>query len=258
MLKFKIVNGIFILLAIVLLILNRTIDYPNYIYLLLFLSWFCITAIGSFNILWNYHLNAYNSNPTISGKKIAITFDDGPNEIITPKILALLKKFNAKATFFCIGKNIEANPILFKQIIEEGHVIGNHSYTHSNNFGFFSKLAVIDEIMKTNKMSQSLISKEMKLFRPPFGVTNPSISKALKQTKHHVIGWNVRSLDTVIKDENKIFKRITNQLKSGDVILLHDTNERSVNVLEQLLLFLQENEFEISTVDTLFDINAYA
>ncbi len=258
MLKFKIVNGIFILLAIVLLILNRTIDFPSYIYILLFFSWFCITTIGSFNILWNYHLNAYNSNDTISGKKVAITFDDGPNEIITPKILSLLKKFNAKATFFCIGKNIKVNPTLFKQIIEEGHVIGNHSYSHSNNFGFFSKSTVIDEIIKTNKLSQSLIDKEIKLFRPPFGVTNPSISKALKQTKHHVIGWNVRSLDTVINDENKIFKRITKQLKAGDVILLHDTNERTVNVLEQLLLFLQENEFEMITVDKLFELEAYA
>ncbi|MCF6346967.1 MAG: polysaccharide deacetylase family protein [Flavobacteriaceae bacterium] len=258
MLKFRLVNSIFFFLAIVLLVLNRAIDFPNYIYGLLFLSWFCITAIGSFNILWNYHLNAYNSNPTISGKKVAITFDDGPNEIVTPKILALLKKYNAKATFFCIGKNIEANPIVFKQIIEEGHSIGNHSYTHSNNFGFFSKSVVIEEIIKTNKLSQNLIGKEMKLFRPPFGVTNPSISKALKQTKHHVIGWNVRSLDTVIKDENKIFNRITKHLKSGDVILLHDTNERTINVLEQLLLFLQENKFEISTVDTLFNIDAYA
>ena len=258
MLKFKVVNSIFILLAIVLLVLNRTIDFPNYIYGLFFLSWFCITTIGSFNILWNYHLNAYNSNPIISGKKVAITFDDGPNEIITPKILALLKKFNAKATFFCIGKNIEANPTLFKQLVEEGHVIGNHSYTHSNNFGFFSKSTVIDEIIKTNKLSHSLIGKEMKLFRPPFGVTNPSINKALIQTKHHVIGWNVRSLDTVIKDENKIFNRITKYLKTGDVILLHDTNERSVNVLEQLLLFLQENKFEISTVDTLFELEVYA
>jgi len=258
MLKFKRVNSIFILLAIVLLILNRTIDFPNYLYGLLFLSWFCITTIGSFNILWNYHLTAYNSNSTLSGKKVAITFDDGPNEVITPKILALLKKFNVKATFFCIGKNIEANPIIFKQIIEEGHSIGNHSYTHSNNFGFFSKSVVIDEIIKTNKLSQSLIGKEMKLFRPPFGVTNPSITKALKQTKHHVIGWNVRSLDTVIKDENKIFNRITKQLKAGDVILLHDTNEKSVNVLEQLLLFLQENEFEICTVDKLFELDAYA
>jgi len=257
MLKFKVVNSIFFFLAIILFVFNNAIHIPKYIIVLLLLVWLCITVLGSFKIGWNYHLNAYNSNPAILGKKIAITFDDGPNKTITPKILAVLKKYNVKATFFCIGKNIEMYPTIFKQIVEEGHCIGNHSYTHSNNFGFFSRSALIDEILKTDKLSHSLLGKRMKLFRPPFGVTNPAITKALKQTKHHVIGWNVRSLDTVIKDELKIFTRITKQLKAGDVILLHDSSERSVNILEQLLLFLQENQFEIITVDTLFDIDAY-
>jgi len=258
MLKFRTINITFFLIAIVLLIINKTIDLHKYVYLILFLSWLSITTIGSFNILWNYHLNAYNSNITIAGNKVAITFDDGPNKEFTPKILALLKKYDAKATFFCIGKNIETNATLFKQIVEEGHIVGNHSYTHSNNFGFFSTSNVVNEIVKTNKLSFDLIEKEMKLFRPPFGVTNPSISKAIKKTTHSVIGWSVRSLDTVIKDDKKILKRITKRLTSGDVILLHDTSERSVKVLEQLLLFLQENKFEIVTVDKLFDIEAYA
>ena len=103
-------------------------------------------------------------------------------------------------------------------------------------------------------MIYGLINKKNNLFRPPFGVTNPNIAKAIKKTKHHVIGWSVRSLDTKIKDPKKILKRITKNLKKGDVILLHDTQERTVVVLEQLLLFLQEKQLAAITVDKLFTI----
>ena len=98
----------------------------------------------------------------------------------------------------------------------------------------------------------------MTLFRPPYGVTNPAISKAIKQTHHHVIGWNIRSLDTVKKNEQQILNRITKNIAPGSVILLHDTKEITVCVLEQLLLFLQKNGYQAVTIDTLFNIEAYA
>ena len=97
-----------------------------------------------------------------------------------------------------------------------------------------------------------------KSFRPPYGVTNPSISKAIKRTKHHVIGWNIRSLDTVKNNEQKILNRIIKKVSPGAVILLHDSKEISVSVLEQLLLFLQQKGYQSITINTLFNIEAYA
>jgi len=253
MLKFGRVNSFFF----VLVLLVFTFEGPTYLYILIFLCWLAATAVGSSFIRYNYHLNALSSNPAIAKKQIAITFDDGPNPQYTAQVLAILKEYEAKATFFCIGKNIEKHPDLFKQIVTEGHVVGNHSYSHSKNFGFFSSDKVIKEINLTNDMIYSSLNIVNKLFRPPFGVTNPAIKNAIKKTEHHVIGWNIRSLDTKIKEPKKILKRITKNLKAGDVILLHDTNKRTVVVLEQLLLFLREHQFETVTVDELFEIEAY-
>jgi len=250
MLNFRWINSIILLLIPVVYFFNL----PIYLYVLLVIGWFVLTSIGSFHIRWNYFLNAFHSNPNVDKNAIAITFDDGPHPIITPQILELLEKYNSKATFFCIGKHIEEHPELFKQIVSDGHTIGNHSYNHANNFGFLSTKKVVAELKKTDDLIYGLINKKNNLFRPPFGVTNPNIAKAIKKTKHHVIGWSVRSLDTKIKDPKKILKRITKNLKKGDVILLHDTQERTVVVLEQLLLFLQEKQLAAITVDKLFTI----
>ncbi|RXR31576.1 polysaccharide deacetylase family protein [Flavobacterium piscinae] len=225
-------------------------------FLLLFLIWLGLTTWGSFDIRLNYFTKAYCSKPNSISKEIALTFDDGPHEM-TEKVLDLLKLFNVKATFFCIGKQIENNPQLFKRIISEGHLVGNHSFSHSENFGFFSSQNVLNEITTTNKLVQQWSGLNMKLFRPPFGVTNPMIAKAISETKHHVIGWNIRSLDTVYEDENTIFERVKNKIKPGGIILMHDTSQKSVNVLERLLLFLKTENYSIVSVDKLLNLSAY-
>ena len=258
MLSFKNINGIALILCIGLLICSRFIHIPILIFVYLFLGWLIITSIGSFNITWNYHLKALNSKENHKEKHVAITFDDGPSTNFTPQILELLESYNAKATFFCIGKHIEMHPELIKKITAQGHTIGNHSYSHSSYFDFFGKQKVKDEIAKTDNLVRSIIHKKMNLFRPPYGITNPAIAKAIKHTKHHVIGWNIRSLDTVKSDEQQILNRITKHISPGSVILLHDTMEITVVVLEQLLLFLQQNGYQSITIDALFNIEAYA
>jgi len=258
MLNFKNINRFTLVLFIGLLIINTTLSVPVFVFILVLVCWLIVTIIGSFNITWNYHLKAYNFNKTCDKKQVAITFDDGPNAEFTPQILDLLKTYHAKATFFCIGKHIEQQPKLVQQIIAEGHTVGNHTYSHSEIFDFYGKQKVIDEIETTNSLVASIINKEMILFRPPYGVTNPAITKALKHTKHKVIGWNIRSLDTVKNDEKTILNRITKNITPGAVILLHDSQNITVRVLEQLLLFLQDNNYQSVTVDTLFNIEAYA
>jgi peptidoglycan/xylan/chitin deacetylase (PgdA/CDA1 family) len=224
----------------------------------LFFLWLLITGIGSLHIRWNYHLNSLNSNYNVTQNEIAITFDDGPHPEFTPKVLDLLKENNVKGTFFCIGKHIESHPELFKRIISEGHTVGNHTFNHENNFGFIKTKHVITELEATNEIIKKVSGLKINLFRPPFGVTNPRIKRGINTIGLQSIGWSIRSFDTTSKSKNTIVKSVEKNIKKGDVILLHDTSEKSVEILEQLLLFLKQNKFESVTIDSLLNIKAYA
>jgi peptidoglycan/xylan/chitin deacetylase (PgdA/CDA1 family) len=247
----------FFLLAIVLILLaiNFFVPVGWWWFLLVLVVRFVILVVGSTFISSNFHVKAYCNNPLETKKAIALTFDDGPNEN-TLTILDVLKKHNVSATFFCIGKNIEKNPEILKRIILEGHVVGNHSYSHSNFFDFYRKNRVIAEIQKTDALIESISGKKVQLFRPPYGVTNPSIRRALGVTKHKVIGWNIRSLDGILKDEKIIFARIKNRIAPGGIVLLHDT-AHTVTILEQLMLHLEENEYKVVSIEALLNIKAY-
>lgn len=226
--------------------------------LLIGFIWLALTMVGSALIGLNYHFDSLNSNSKISTNKIAITFDDGPNPDFTNDVLAILKKHDAKATFFCIGKHIETHPELLKNIINNGHTIGNHTYSHANIFGFYKTAKVIQELNRTNEIVKRVAGLNLKLFRPAFGVTNPRIKTAINQLNLTSIGWNKRSFDTTSLDENKIFNRITKNIKKGDIILLHDSSEKTLKVLERLLLFLQEKNLQSVTVNELLNVKPYA
>ncbi|MEP6929735.1 MAG: polysaccharide deacetylase family protein [Flavobacterium sp.] len=220
------------------------------------LIWLGINAFNSARISSDYHVKAFCNNPLETGKKIAITFDDGPG-LYTLEVLALLKKYNAKATFFCIGKNIEAHPEILKQVLAEGHLIGNHSYSHSPFFDLYNAKKIAEEIQKTDLLLEKFTSKKINFFRPPYGVTTPSIRRALKITGHTVIGWNIRSLDGGTKDQNLIFNRIIKRISPGGIVLLHDTASHSVLVLEQFLQFLQQNNYTVISTEELLNLKAY-
>ncbi|MCX2762007.1 polysaccharide deacetylase family protein [Aquimarina muelleri] len=242
----------------VLLLTNYGFHVSFWLYFLLAIIWLILTICGSGLIQWNYHVKSLNSSSGIKKNQVAITFDDGPNPEFTPLVLKLLKKYNAKATFFCVGKHIEAYPDLVKNCINEGHSIGNHTYSHPNSFGFLSTEKVISELQQTNAIAKSVVGVDLKLYRPAFGVTNPRIKRALKVTGLQSIGWSIRSLDTTSRSSDKVLKRITKKLYKGDIILLHDTSLKTIVVLEQLLLFLQQQNIESVTIDSLFKIKAYA
>ncbi|WP_411766914.1 polysaccharide deacetylase family protein [Winogradskyella sp. A3E31] len=227
---------------------------PNWL-IIVFLLWVLIVALGSFSMSWNFHLKAFNSNPDITLKKIAITFDDGPHFENTPEILNILNSHNAKATFFCIGKHVESYPDILKSIDKNGHSIGNHSYTHSVFIDFNSTKQWISEIKKTDDLIKTITGSQPKLFRPPYGVTTPHLAMALKQTNHKIIGWNKRSYDTLFTNKHFILKRLKKNLKSGDIILLHDTQKHSLYVLEHLLRYLSEHGFLAVTIEELYNEN---
>lgn len=220
-----------------------------WVYFFVFILFLALIIWGASNIQLNYFVKNINFKQT-QKKEVALTFDDGPTEF-TPLFLELLKENDIKATFFCIGKQIEKFPEIFQQIIADGHTIGNHTYSHSNKTGMFSTSQMQEEIQKCDDIIKIFGQIKTKLYRPPFGVTNPNIARAISKTEKTSIGWNNRSFDTSQDSQNKIVKRITNQLKKGNIILMHDTSEKSFHVLEDLLLILQRDGYSTFTIDQL-------
>ncbi|PVX44567.1 peptidoglycan/xylan/chitin deacetylase (PgdA/CDA1 family) [Flavobacterium sp. 103] len=254
--KHKIVNAFFVLVLVLLAMVSFFAVVEIKYFALVACLWLLIVFWGSTFIASNYHVKTYCSNPFETEKKIALTFDDGPNEM-TLLVLDVMRRYNAKATFFCVGKNIEVHPNILKKIIDEGHIVGNHSYTHSPFFDFYRKNQVITEIRQTDALIESVLGKKPTLFRPPYGVTNPSIRRALSVTKHKTVGWNIRSLDGVVKNEEFLLNRIIKRIKPGGIVLLHDTSIQTVNVLEQLLSFLKTNNYTVVPLEELLNIKAY-
>lgn len=211
---------------------------------------------GSSVIQANFFAPAYCSADTTE-KIIALSFDDGPNAEYTPQVLALLANYEATATFFVIGKHIHGNEALLKQIIVEGHSIGNHSYSHSFFIDFKNVQGFKEELTQTEELVFNAIGKRVKLFRPPYGVTTPNLAKAAKLLDYRIIGWNIRSLDTTKDSVEVITQRVQSQIKSGAIILLHDTSDKTIQVLEQTLNFAQTNGYEVVNVERLLKIEAY-
>jgi len=211
---------------------------------------------GSSVIQANFFAPAYCSANT-SEKIIVLSFDDGPHSEYTPQVLALLANYEATATFFVIGKHIHGNESLLKQMITEGHGIGNHSYSHSFFIDFKNVQGFKDELNQTAELVFSIIGKRMKLFRPPYGVTTPNLVKAAKLLDYRLIGWNIRSFDTTKDSVEVITQRVQSQIKLGAIILLHDTSDKTIQVLEQILIFVQQQGYKIVSIEQLLNINSY-
>lgn len=221
-------------------------------------SLICLALIiyGSTVIQSNFHAPAY-CYANVSEKEIALSFDDGPNREYTPQVLSTLAQFNAPATFFVTGKNIQGNENILKQMDAEGHSIGNHSYTHSFYVDFKSLQGFKNELNRTTESVFKVIGKRMKLFRPPYGVTTPNLVKASNSLNYSIIGWTIRSFDTTADTAQTITRRIQTQLKPGVIILFHDTSDKTVQVLKQTLNFAKENGYKIVSLERLLKIKAY-
>ena len=257
MLNYKLARLVFVLLISVLVILNVVWLYiPWYAYALSVLAFFGMISYGSYQIQSGFFLKAICSGSK-EAKKIALTFDDGPDEQVTPALIELLIDRNVPASFFVIGNKVEQHPVLVRQLDNNGFIVGNHSYSHSNGIGFFSKKKLRKEYDTTDEIIFKTIGKTPKYLRPPFGVTNPSYGKLAKEKDYTVIGWSNRSMDTVTPKADVIFNRVKKQLKSGDIILFHDTDIKIISVISQLLDYLQETGFQVVSLDELTNTKAY-
>lgn len=183
-------------------------------------------------------------------KTIYLTFDDGPHPQVTDFVLEQLKKFNAKATFFCIGKNAAENLEVFKRIIENGHTVGNHTYNHLNGW------KTNDEVY-LNDIAEAARLIDSNLFRPPYGRITSYQAKSLKNVMGtddpRIIMWDVLSGDFDQRiTTKKIIKNVMKHAKPGSIIVFHDSEKASPHlkrIFPQILALLHEKGFSFESVE---------
>ena len=193
----------------------------------------------------------YISNQTldIHKKYVAITFDDGPS-IYTKNILETLKKNNVNATFFVLGNKVETYQDLLKRSLNDGNVIGNHSYNHKWLIKL-NKEEIKEQVNKTNEEIQKYTGYIPTLLRPTYG----SVNQTLKNIPNmDIVLWTVDTMDWKYKNVSKIVSRATSRLKDGDIILMHDIYKRTANALEKIIIEIKKQGFEIVTVLELKEI----
>jgi len=167
-------------------------------------------------------------------KVIYLTFDDGPTEGITHWVLSELDKYNAKATFFCIGKNVMHHPSIFQDIIKKGHAIGNHTHNHLNGWKKSSKIYLqninkAQEVIDSNMGNQRPVHQ--KLFRPPYGKIYTNVTKKLLEMDYKIIMWDVLSGDFDLSiPKEKCLENVIKNTTKGSIIVFHDSVKASNNL----------------------------
>lgn len=188
-----------------------------------------------------------NASILAERKKIALTFDDGPSAGCTDQLLDGLKKRNVKATFFLIGKNAENNPQLVRRIYEEGHLIGNHTYSHVE-ITKVSDEEAIQELQKTDQIIWKITGEHVQYMRPPFGAWQKELESRLEVLP---VLWTVDPLDWTTENVEEIVNKVVTETKENDIILLHDCYKSSVEAALRIIDDLQKEGYEFVTVDQL-------
>lgn len=214
-------------------------------------------------------------------KVVYLTFDDGPYPPETERVLDVLRERGARATFFLIGSKVSGNDAVLRRMLEEGHALGLHTYSHAGTFPLLSFDKMLADVNEGKRAVESVAGKKISLFRPPFGVTNPTISKVVRTLGLHTVGWDVRSFDTMFCKSSEhsckqsaysckqsehscnqsehsckqsghdwyvpVVERIMKQVRPGSVILLHDRLDGASDLLSLLLDSLAASGYDFTT-----------
>jgi peptidoglycan/xylan/chitin deacetylase (PgdA/CDA1 family) len=188
-----------------------------------------------------------------SANKVYLTFDDGPTPEITEWVLEQLEHYNAKATFFCIGQNIEKNPKIFDRLISAGHVIGNHTFNHLKGWKTSNDI-YIENIKKCSEYSSphSESKNKLELFRPPYGKIKNTQAKALRTLGYKIIMWDVISMDfdQGISSE-QCLSNVLDNIAEGSIVVFHDSvkaKEHLQFVLPKTLAYLKEKGLQCEAI----------
>lgn len=178
-------------------------------------------------------------------KLVALTFDDGPHAVYTEKLLNGLRERNVKATFFLIGKSIEGKEEIVKQMAEDGHLIGSHTFNHVQ----LTKVSVEEacrEILMTNEAIAKVTGKPVEYIRPPYGSWDSELECAVNMKE---VGWTVDPRDWDVKNTEAVVEHVLNNVEDGSIILLHDVYDTSVEAAFQIIDDLKEEGYTFVTVD---------
>ena len=194
-----------------------------------------------------------------TAKRVALTFDDGPDPVATRNLLEVLRHHQIKVAFFPIGTKSRDYPEIIKQIDQEGHILGNHSFRHAWWTNFLISGALDREMRMAQEAIEAVVGKVPAYFRPPMGLTNPHLRRALKKNGLSVVGWDVRPFDTTASTE-KVIKRVLKKIRNGSIIVLHDTGRIPadlVRLTDELVTKIKERKYTFSELEELTGIRAY-
>lgn len=180
---------------------------------------------------------------------IALTYDDGPT-LHTPELLAALRRHHAKATFFTVGKSVVKFPEITKQIDQDGHTIGNHSYSHYS-LPSLSEAKITSEITRTNDAIQKTIGKTPRFVRPPYGAVDSKTYRALRQLESSAILWSVDTRDWADRDSEIVCNRVLANARPGAIVIMHDIHPTDVRATECIIKALKKRSYSFVTIDTL-------
>lgn len=211
-------------------------------------------------------------HPTIThgrrdSHKVALTFDDGPDPLVTPEVLDTLVAHNARATFFTIGQSVEAHPELARRIVNEGHVLGNHSWQHSRTQNFRYRWWHRAELARSEQILDNVAGGQReRLYRPPVGLKIGELCREIWRRRLTIVAWSLHSHDTRLASAEQIAKRVLSKVRGGDIILMHDGHDQPdqhrphcAKAVALILQGLREKGLEcVAIPDLLADVNDHA
>ena len=192
------------------------------------------------------------SHAAAARREVALTFDDGPDSAVTPQVLDLLDAAGVQATFFCIGRAARAAPALVRDIARRGHAVQNHSATHPNHFACLPPAGLRREILGAQSLLADITGTAPRYFRAPMGLRSPLLETVLAETPLTLASWTRRALDGLLTNPDRAYRRLTQRLAPGDILLMHDGRAATapsgrkivLEILPQLLAELKHRRLQ--------------
>ncbi|MEZ4267115.1 MAG: polysaccharide deacetylase family protein [Myxococcota bacterium] len=200
-----------------------------------------------------------SSAPRGAGRRVALTFDDGPDPTWTPRIAEQLGAAGARGTFFCIGQHVEAHPEVARRLVAGGHELGNHSFSHARTLNFRLAAAMEREVLRGETALRGVTGEVGRpLYRPPVGLRNPALARVAGRLGLRVVNWSLHSRDTFATDAGALAARVLARIQPGDIVLFHDGSDRpgadravTARALPAILAGLRDRDLEPVTVSAL-------
>jgi len=226
-----------------------------------------VLGVGAYGMFWprsRLFGSVIGRGDSADPPRVALTFDDGPNENTTPQILDTLKALNVKAAFFVIGANAERYPDVIQRMDREGHVVANHSFDHNRLGVFHRRRYWIDQLERTDVLIEQLIGKRPTLFRPPMGFKHMNMGMAVRSRRQQFVTWTRRAFDTAHAQPDRVIAHL-GKAQAGEILTLHDGHEpmhpRDTQwicaVIEPLVELLRSRGYELVRLDELIGIEPY-